>query len=285
MTMMQQNPPRNHGLYLDDDDSSLEDDERIQNSAATPPPKEAKDDDAAIAAQYNQKSEANSKKRRKIDRPKITLERLMDPEKGLLRVVTHIPRAVQPILSKMNACIDRTDDPISRADIDVASQYLTTVLQSYQDIVMNDWLSLPSSSSIQDPSQKAVLQELLHKIDALGGKSQMKEHLSSLRIECGRNPYLQRNLSPEKTIRLLQQFEQYTVSQQNLPEQPEDEVSLPPPPVAPEEAAAPEKRVAESNKVTEAPINELPIAFATSSGASQPPKRRFILDDSDEDDE
>jgi hypothetical protein len=278
---MQQHPPRNHGLYLDDDDSSSEDDERSHNGTAPPPPPQ--DDDAAIAAQYNQKNDTNSKKRRKIERPKLTLERLMDPEKGLLRVVTRIPRSVKTLMSKINVSVDTTDDSFSRTDMDVASQYLTTVLQSYQDIVLNDWLSLPSSSSIQDPTQKAVLQELLHKIDALGGKSQMKEHLSSLRIECGRNPYLQRKLSPEKMTRLLQQFEQYTASQQQPTEQPEaeEEVSPPPPPVVPEETAAPEEHTTEQEKVAEA-RNEPPDVPPTSA-TTHPPKRRFILKDSDED--
>jgi hypothetical protein len=278
---MQQHPPRNHGLYLDDDDSSSEDDERSHNGTAPPPPPQ--DDDAAIAAQYNQKNDTNSKKRRKIERPKLTLERLMDPEKGLLRVVTRIPRSVKTLMSKINVSVDTTDDSFSRTDMDVASQYLTTVLQSYQDIVLNDWLSLPSSSSIQDPTQKAVLQELLHKIDALGGKSQMKEHLSSLRIECGRNPYLQRKLSPEKMTRLLQQFEQYTASQQQPTEQPEaeEEVSPPPPPVVPEETAAPEEHTTEQEKVAEA-RNEPPDVPPTSA-TTHPPKRRFILEDSDED--
>jgi hypothetical protein len=253
---------RNHGLYFDDDDddSSLEDTQHppVLNASTTTtsattttdrtgtvPTRPSNnfnedEDDAAIAAQYSKHSgkDGIETKRRKIERPKITIERMIDPEYGLLRIITNIPRNVGKLQNWKSLSIPSTTAKDAAAvgctaaattsnvrakKIDQAAQYMNTVLQSYNDIIMNDWLSLPSSNMHGSAQQQqVVMKDVFHKIAALGSKLPLKDHLNSLRHEMGRNPYVQTTLSNEqRATKLLQQYDQYTYQQQEQQQEPE----------------------------------------------------------------
>jgi hypothetical protein len=356
---------RNHGLYFDDDDddSSFEDTQHppVLNASTTTTsvPTTTTDrtgtvptrpcnnfnedeDDAAIAAQYSSKHSAKDgieTKRRKIERPKITIERMIDPEYGLLRIITNIPRNVGklqnwnssmsiPSTTAKDAAVGTAaaTSNVRAKKIDQAAQYMNTVLQSYNDIIMNDWLSLPSSNMHGSAQQQqVVMKDVFHKIAALGSKLPLKDHLNSLRHEMGRNPYVQTTLSNEpRATKLLQQYDQYTYQQQEQQQQQEPEqlyrqeeegtmvpelpqpqhhpprvrgryddttrTAAPPPPPPPHDP--PDEIFASHASLStpeEDPLDGSTLAQdePTSSSATAIPstKRRYILEDSEEDEE
>ena len=217
-------------------------------------PTHEKDDDAAIAAQYAKRmngsgrhpttnegdhsSNQHDTKRRKVDaRPKITVDTILDPHYGMSQLVTTLParmKAVTPDhvitsttnrLSKTNrnaAETGRSEDhhqhyPTSSTAPAAAQKYLNTLLQAYYDIIMNDWLQIPSLTSssstntttVSNGPQQQILQDVFYKVETLGlNKGPLKDAMTSLRHVHCRNPLLYQTIGVTRTNAILQQYEQ-----------------------------------------------------------------------------
>ena len=193
------------------------------------------DDEAAIAAQYAKKKSAAQgllpslgtsggnidPKRRKVDaRPKITMETILDSTYGISQLVTHLPvrmKSVTPDPIKSNG--SRSGSSTANSRNEAAKKYMNTLLQAYYDIIMNDWLQIPSlttsssstssTSNCSNVQQQQILQDVFYKVETLGmNKGPMKDAITSLRHVHCRNPLLYNAIGVNRANTILQQYEQ-----------------------------------------------------------------------------
>ena len=248
--------------YFDDDDdesstASIRTEDEPENVAAknrenhpVPAPSGKDDDEAAIAAQYAKKMSSGSRqgtsssgsggfhpstgsgsdpKRRKVDsRPKVTMETILDPTYGIAQLVTNLPTRMKTVTP---------DHSTRKMSATAAKNYMNALLQSYYDVIMNDWLRIPSLTASStgttamsatlcaNSQQQQILQDIFYRVETLGGtnKGPVKDAIASLRHVHCRNPLLYDAIGIQRTNTILQQYEQDLALQQ-LPVAPAVEV-------------------------------------------------------------
>ncbi len=238
--------------YFDDDDddesstASIRTEDELDHVTAsnrenhpTPTPSgNDGDDEAAIAAQYAKKMSSGSRqgpsssggfhpstgssgsdpKRRKVDsRPKVTMETILDPTYGIAQLVTNLPTRMKAVTP------DHSTRKMSATE---AKNYMNALLQSYYDVIMNDWLRIPSLTASSTGTtatlgsnlqQQQILQDIFYRVETLGGttnKGPTKDAISLLRHVHCRNPLLYDAIGIPRTNTILQQYEQDLALQQ-----------------------------------------------------------------------